>query len=225
MIIKAFISDLDGTLINTRERSIQAHAKALLNVGYKVEEEQIRELYRFTFDSREFLKKLHIRLSDTAFRRYIHGFRESFYKEWRSSQIIPGALTALQQIQSKVKHMRLITSRHIADRTCHEIRKFGLHKYFEKVLTRNDLARAEGKDQIPLFPFVPHRRRLIQLALRDIKSEGDVWVVGDSAGELEAAKSLGLVTIGVLTGFGSLEDLSPVANHVLPSIAEIVQLI
>jgi phosphoglycolate phosphatase-like HAD superfamily hydrolase len=225
MTIKAFISDLDGTLINTQERSIQAHAKALLDVGYTVEIEQIRALYRFAFDSRDFLNRLHIHLTDMAFRKYIRGFRDHFYKEWKSSQVIPGALNALQRVQSHVEHMRLITSRHLSAQTRYEVQRFGLHKYFEKVLTRGDLAHAEGKNQIPLFPFVPHRRRLIKLALQDIKSEGDVWVVGDSVGELEAARSLGLVTIGVLTGFGSLEDLTPVANHVISSIAEIVQLI
>jgi len=225
MILKAFISDLDGTLIDTRERAIHAHTAGLRALGNEVALDQIRSLYKYSFDARDLLTRLNIHLSDSEFIQYIIGFRDHFFANWQLSHVIPGALDALKQIQSLTDHMRIITSRQAIDQTRHEVHRFGLHRCFEKTFTRGDLALAEGKERIPLFPFLPHRRRLIQLALQDIKSEGDVWIVGDSAGELEAAHNLGFVTIGVLTGFGTTEDLKPFANYILNSIAEIEQLI
>lgn len=224
-MLKAFLSDLDGTLIDTRERAIHAHSNGLQVLGYEVTPEQIRALYKYSFDSRDLLNRLNIHLSDGEFIQYIIGFRDYFFANWQLSHIIPGTFEALKQVQPLTEHMRLITSRQAIEQTRQEIHRFGLHQCFERIFTRGDLAQVEGKERIPLFPFLPHRRRLIQLALQDVKSEGDVWVVGDSAGELEAAKNLGFVTIGVLTGFGTTEDLKPFSNHILNSIAEIGQLI
>ncbi len=224
-MLKAFLSDLDGTLIDTRERAIHAHTNGLQALGYEVTLEQIRSLYKYSFDARDLLNRLNIHLSDTEFIQYIIGFRDHFFANWQLSQVIPGAFDALKQIQPLTDHMRIITSRQAINQTRQEVQRFGFHRCFEKIFTRGDLAQAEGKERIPLFPFLPHRRRLIQLALRDVKSEGDVWIVGDSAGELEAAQNLGFVTIGVLTGFGATEDLKPFANHILSSVAEIEQLI
>ncbi len=225
MTINVFISDLDGTLIDTRERVIQAHVDGLHAIGYPVEVTQVRSLYRFTSDARDLLSQLNLQLNESEFIRYLRGFRDSFYANWELSQVFPGAFEALQKVQSKVEYMRLITSRQYTDQTSKEIQRFGLHRLFDKIFTRGDLAHAEGKDRIPLYPFVPHRRRLIQLALQDIKVDGEVWVVGDSMNEVKAAQSLGLTAIGVLTSYSTKDDLAPFARHIINSISEIVQLI
>jgi phosphoglycolate phosphatase-like HAD superfamily hydrolase len=225
MKLKAFLSDLDGTLIDTRERAIQAHAQALRPLGYSISPHQIRNLYRYAFDSRDFLNRLNVHLSDADFIQYLTNFREHFFSHPELSNVIPGAPEVLSQLQNRTNHMRVITSRHDVQQTRQEIRRHGLHRCFEAIYTRGDLAQSQGKERVPLFPYLPQRRALIQLALQDVKADGEVWVVGDSVGELEAAKSLGCVTIGVLTGFGTPDDLAPFANHVLNSFAEIVQLI
>jgi len=225
MKLKAFLSDLDGTLIDTRERAIHAHTSGLQALGYPVTVNQIRNLYRYSFDTRDLLNRLNIQLSESDFSKCITGFRDYFFANPELSHVFPDTFEVLRQIQSLTDHRRIITSRQDSQQAQQEIKRFGLHKWFENIYTRGDLAAAERKDHIPLFPFLPHRRGLIRLALQDIKTEGEVWVVGDSAGELEAAKSLGCVTIGVLTGFGTHEDLAPFANHIFNSFAEIVQLI
>lgn len=223
--VRAFISDLDGTLLDVRERTAQAHLIALQRAGYKIELEQIRALNRYSLDSRELLSHLNIELSPRDFSRYIRNLQHAFYAGWHFAKIVPGALNALKTIRKKTKVMQLITSRHVMKITQLEVRKFGFDNYFDGVFTRGDLAKDEGVDLIPLLPFVPHRRRLIQLALRDVEPDGQVWVTGDTPGELEAAKSLGCITIGVLSGVAFQEDLAPFAHHILDSIADIGQLI
>ncbi|MFX0168354.1 MAG: HAD family hydrolase [Candidatus Hodarchaeota archaeon] len=225
MTISALISDLDGTLIDTRERSIQAHASAFQRVGYQIEIDTIRALYHYSFDANELFRHLNIRLSKSNFTRYLQGFKTAFYKNWRYSKVFPGVRKTLEYLREHVEYMRLITSRQGVESTRREVRHFGLDKVFDGVFTRGDLAQVEGKDQIPLFPYLPQRRRLLRFALQGVTLDGSVWVVGDTPGELEAAKSLGFTTIGVLTGFGVEETLKPVADYLLPSVAEIVQLI
>lgn len=223
--MRAFISDLDGTLLDVRERTAQAHYTALRQAGYDIEINRIRALNRFSLDSRELLKHLNIELSRRDFSRYIRNLQHAFYSGWHYAKIVPGALEALKEIRLISKAMRLITSRHVTNITRLEVRKFGFDQYFDEVYTRGDLAQAEGVDMIPMNPFISHRRRLIQLAIRDVELNGAVWVVGDTAKELEAARTLGYITVGVLTGVAIREDLTHHANHIIDSIADIGSLI
>lgn len=225
MKISAFISDLDGTLLDTRERSIGAHVHAFQHIGYDIEADQIRLHFYHSFDVKELLLRLNIHLDESEFANYIQGFRDAFFGNWQSSQVIPGVFEALELLQDHAGYMRLITSRHAIESTHREVRHFGLNKFFDSIFTLGDLAKSENQKHVPLFPYLPQRRRLIRLALQGIEPNGSVWVLGDAPGELEAAKSLGFTAIGVLTGHGTKETLGPHADHILDSAAEIVQLI
>lgn len=225
MKISAFVSDLDGTLIDTRERSIQAHVSAFQHVGHDVTADQVRTYFYHSFDAKELLSQLNIKLDSFEFRNYIQGFRKSFFGNWQSSQVIPGVFKALELLQQHAGYMGLITSRHAIESTHIELRHFGLDKFFDSIFTLGDLANSENQKQIPLFPYLPQRRRLIRLSLQGIEPNGSVWVLGDTPGELEAARSLGFTTIGVLTGHGTTETLKPFADYILNTAAEIVQLI
>ncbi|KUJ76750.1 phosphatase [Ruegeria marisrubri] len=48
-----------------------------------------------------------------------------------------------------------------------------------------------------------------------------VAMVGDSTHDLEAGRAAGMTTIGVLTGLADVEELSPLADVVLPNIGHI----
>ncbi|TMV08014.1 HAD family hydrolase [Ruegeria sediminis] len=48
-----------------------------------------------------------------------------------------------------------------------------------------------------------------------------IAMVGDSTHDLEAGRAAGMTTIGVLTGLAGAEDLSPLADVVLPNIGHI----
>jgi phosphoglycolate phosphatase-like HAD superfamily hydrolase len=223
--MNVFVTDLDGTLLDVRERMARAHLQTLESFGYHFTFDRIEPLSRITLDAKQLLTRLGVDVRRLDLPRYFTLLNEAFYPDWRSSQLIPGALEVLQKLQTKKIPMRLITSRNHSAPTQREVRKFGLGRFFDRVWTREDLAREEGVESIPLLPFVPHRRRLIQLALRGIDHHGDVWVAGDTAGELEAAQSLGFTTVGVLTGFGTADQLTPYARHLFKSIADLVNLI
>ena len=225
MKISAFISDLDGTLLDVRERSIQAHVQAFQHIGYEVQTDQVRLYFYHSFDVKELLRRLNIVLEEAEFAQYIEGFRKAFFGNWQASQVIPGVFEALELLQDHSGYLRLITSRHAIEATRREVRHFGLSKFFDSIFTLGDLAKSENQKKIPLFPYLPQRRRLLQLALQGVELNGSVWVLGDAPGELEAAKSFGYKTIGVLTGHGTKDSLTPFADYILDSVAEIVQLI
>lgn len=50
-------------------------------------------------------------------------------------------------------------------------------------------------------------------------SPSEVLMVGDSVHDMEAGKSAGMITVGVLTGFADKDTLSPLADVILPDIS------
>lgn len=54
----------------------------------------------------------------------------------------------------------------------------------------------------------------------------DILVIGDSPRDLHMARAAGAgLAVGVLTGASSFESLSPLADHVLPSVVELLELL
>ncbi len=227
MVIRVtiLVSDLDGTILDVRERFAQAQIKALASLGFEVTKTDIYPLVQFTMDADKFLNGLDISPSNKQLRQYYILIENEFYKGWRQSQVFPGVIEALKTIRPKLDALRLITSRAWVEETRQEVHAFGLDQLFDqKVFTRGDLARAEGVTEIPLYPYIEHRQRLIQLSISDLASQNDVWVLGDAPGEMQAAQGLGYIAVGVLTGFSKYADLEPVTDYILDSVANITQL-
>ncbi|MFX1564285.1 MAG: HAD family hydrolase [Promethearchaeota archaeon] len=219
------LSDLDGTLLDVRERFAYAQAAALSSLGHEVSVTRLQSLYRFCLDAFKLLKILDITLTPKELVQYYRSVSTEFLANWEHSRVVPGVKEAFDELRSRVKTMRIITSRNEIHETRNEIHTFGLDRIFDGVYTRGDLAQIDGVEEVPLYPFNEHRQRLIRLALDDLDHKGVVWVLGDSPAELESVKVLGFIGVGVLTGFADRVDLEPYADYIIDSAAEIRQLI
>jgi phosphoglycolate phosphatase-like HAD superfamily hydrolase len=219
------ISDLDGTLLDVRERFAYAQAATLFSLGHEIPVSRLLSLYRFCLDADKLLKMLGITLTPNELTQYYTRISNEFLANWQRSRVVPGVKNAFEDLRTRTKTMRIITSRNEIHETRKEIHAFGLSNIFDAVFTRGDLAQVEGVNEVMLYPFIEHRRRLIHLALEGVDHQGFVWILGDSPAELEAVKSLGYVAVGVLTGFADRTDLEPYADYILDSAAEIGQLI
>ncbi|MFX1491257.1 MAG: HAD family hydrolase [Promethearchaeota archaeon] len=220
------VSDLDGTLLDVRDRFVYSQVNALASLGYEVKVTQVYPLVQYTMDADKLLGALDISLSNRELVQYYMLIEQEFYKGWQHSQVFPGAIEALQSIRPQLTALRLITSRAWVEETRREVKAFGLDPLFDQhVFTRGDLARAEGVDEIPLYPYLEHRQRLIQLSINDVEVQDTVWVLGDSPNEMRAAKGLNYIAVGVLTGFASKADLEPICDYILNSVADITTLL
>lgn len=220
------VSDLDGTLLDVRERFVQAQINSLRSLGFNVKAEDVYPHVQYTMDAPKFLQGLNLNLTNEQLLTYFNRIEQEFYKAWQHSFVVPGAIETLTEIRSRLTALRLITSRAWVEETEHEVETFGLDKVFDNhVFSRGHLARAEGVKEVPLYPFDEHRQRLILFAITDVKDQDEIWVIGDSPEEMHAAQGLGYNTIGVLTGFATKEDLTPYTTHILESVAELGQLL
>ncbi len=176
----------------------------------------------YSMDYANFLGSLDVSFSQEDLVKYFLRIEEEFYKGWQYSFVVPGTIEALKAVRPRVDALRLITSRAWVEETRDEVDSFGLYQVFDRpVFTRGDLARKEGIDEVPLFPFSEHRQQLIKLAIADLDNQEDIWVIGDSTDEMQAAQELNATTIGVLTGFSIKQDLAPYCTHIIDSIGEI----
>lgn len=222
------VSDLDGTILDVRERFARAQINALTSLGQSVTVDQVKPLMHlaYTMDYPKFLDGLDVSLSQEDLVKYFLRIEEEFYKGWQHSFVLPGTFAALKAVRPRIDALRLITSRAWVEETRNEVDSFGLYKVFDRpVFTRGDLARKEGVDEVPLFPFSEHRQQLIKLAIADLDNQEDIWVIGDSTDEMQAAQELNTTTVGVLTGFSIKQELTPFCTHIIDSIAEILTLL
>ncbi len=220
------VSDLDGTLIDIRDRFLYSQINALANFGYTISFEQVEPFVEIVMNYERFLDELDVSLSQKDYIQYLLSIEQEFYKGWQHSYVFPGVIEALKSIRPQVDALRLITSRAWVEETRTEVQHFGLDQVFDRpVFTRGDLARQEGIDEVPFYPYADHRQRLIQLAIADLTAKDDVWVIGDFPNEMQVAQSLGFTTVGVLTGFINPEALYPYCTHIIDSVAEIGSLL
>jgi phosphoglycolate phosphatase-like HAD superfamily hydrolase len=221
--VPIIVSDLDGTILDVRNRFAHAQVNALASCGYTVTVDQVSPLMQLAFamDYANFLGGLDISMTPDKLVQYFSRIEEEFYKGWQHSFVFPGTIEVLKAVRPRVDALRLITSRAWVEETRREVEFFGLDQVFDHhVFTRGDLARVDGVNEVPLYPFFEHRQRLIKLAIADLDNQDDIWVIGDSTVEMQTAQKLNATTVGVLTGFSTKQDLEPFCSHILDSIAD-----
>jgi phosphoglycolate phosphatase-like HAD superfamily hydrolase len=226
--VPIIVSDLDGTILDVRDRFAHAQVNALASCGYTVTVDQVSPIMHlaYSMDYANFLGGLDISITQDKLVQYFSRIEEEFYKGWQHSFVFPGTIEALKAVRPRVDALRLITSRAWVEETRREVESFGLDQVFDRhVFTRGDLAREEGVNEVPLYPFSEHRQRLIKLAIADLDNQDDVWVIGDSTDEMQTAQKLNAITVGVLTGFFTKQDLKPFCTHIIDSIADISTLL
>lgn len=223
MKVEAILFDLDGTIFNITERDAFARYKALNELGHHVSLDEVRQSCRFGIGRLGPAKELGIEFTEKEEEEYIKASFAHFTEKeaLKLTKIHDGAYTVLSTLFKRFR-LAIVTSRDALSSTEEELECFQIRKFFEWVVTREVAAKYHGLKKIPLLPFQEQRQKLYECAIGLTKIDpGSMLCVGDSVGELEPAKKLGIRTIGVLTGFSSKEDMEKAS---ISSIQDITQL-
>jgi HAD superfamily hydrolase (TIGR01549 family) len=198
--IEAVLFDLDGTLIDTDEQSVEALAGRLKGVSRLLPdrdpERAARRLVRraegpvnvvLTALDVTGLDKNALELGDRL--RQFKGERTV-----ANFSVVPGAAEALRTLDGHYR-LGIVTSRGQRDTEAF-LAQHQLTDLFEVVVTRESTPRLK-----------PHPQPILHAAeMLGLPPERCV-MVGDKAMDVEAAKKAGARTIGVLCGFGEREEL------------------
>jgi len=227
MKVKAILFDLDGTIFDITERDAFARHKALRELGYDVSLDEVKQHYHYGIGRLGPVKELGIKFTEKEEEEYIKAsFAHFTEKEALGlTRIHNGAQNVLCALSKRLR-LAVVTSRDALSSTEEELEDFDIRKFFALIVTREVAAKYHGVKEIPLLPFQEQRRKLYECAIGLAKVDpGDTLCVGDSAEELEPARELGIMTIGVLTGFSSKEDMEKVSISTIQDLTHLVRIL
>jgi phosphoglycolate phosphatase len=228
MEVKAILFDLDGTIFDIAERDAFARYKALNQLGHRVSLDEVKRHYHCGIGRMGIAKELGIEFTEKEEKEYVKASFAHFAKRenaLRLTKIYNKAYDVLSTLSKKYK-LAIVTSRNTLSSTEEELEWFNIRKFFTLIVTREVAATYYEVKGIPLLPFQEQRKKLCKCAIGLMKTDpGDILCIGDSVGELEPAKKLGIKTIGVLTGFSSKEDMENASISTIQDLTQLVKIL
>ncbi len=192
--VKAVLFDLDGTILDSRKAYMKAMKAAFSSIGQRtVDIETVTEIPKRIEQG--------LPIHDLIDRPKVGDFMDVYLKTYygstaTESQPIGGISRMLRTLSKKVKlaitTMRCVPARNVIK----ELENFGLAEYFQEVITTLDTENPK-----------PSPEALIKCAKRLGVQITECAVVGDSIVDVKAGKRARAMTIAVLSGIFSREEL------------------
>lgn len=186
--------DLDGTIIDSKDGILEAVQHTLFQYGIKEEKESLIDyvgppildaLARFHRFTPEDAQK-----ATAEYRRYYaaHGMEKN--------ELFPGIREVLEAFLQKGKKLAVATSKPV-EVAVPVLQNLGLTSFF--LLIGGSTLSGERPHKIDVIRYL-----LKELEIDDLKR---VVMIGDRSYDMEGAKLAGIDAIGVLYGYGGLEEL------------------
>lgn len=220
MRVKAVIFDLDGTLtsFNLDYKTARAEAKSyLVKRGVPASALSVKESIF------EMLRKTEIFARNSGkpakFLKEVRGEALDMTEKYEleaaaSTSLMPGALETLKALRKMNLKIGLCTIN--SDKAVNYIlNRFGIAHFFDVTVPRNKVNN-----------FKPHPEH-IEAALKALDASAkDTVIVGDSTVDIQSAKELKAVAVGLPTGVSAIEQLiRNGANYIITSITDLPLLI
>jgi len=219
-MIRAVVFDLDGTIVrfNIDFRTVRADVRSFL-----VKEGMPASVLSLNESIFEMLKKAEIFMKNTGksaakieeIRRKALAIAEKHESEAaKTTSLQPGITEVLKTLRDMDLKIGIFTvnSRKSTD---YILEKFGINKYFNAVITRDDVRNVK--------PHTEHLENVLKVLELSPK---EVLVVGDSSADMKCAKELGAIAVGLPTGVSTPKELSDAgANYLVTSIMDLPNLV
>ncbi len=220
MAIEAVIFDLDGTLAN-----FNLDYKALRSEvrGYLMRKGVPASVLHTNESIFEMLKKAEIFFKNSdrpqdffkAVRHESLAIAEKFEMEAAvSTSLLPGANEILKELKRMNLKIGLCTTSS-EKAACFILERFKISEYFQTVVPRDKVKHVKPSTE------------QYELALKTLGARPTVTlVVGDSIADMQSAKELKAVAVGLPTGFASTKQLmTHGANYIITSLSDLAVLI
>jgi HAD superfamily hydrolase (TIGR01509 family) len=220
MNVKAVIFDLDGTLVgfNLDYRALRAEVK-----GYLVKRGVPASVLSLKENIFEMLNKAELFVKNSGksaeaveqIRSEAFGIAEKYELEAAmSTGLLSGAVEALKALKRMGLKIGLCTI-NSEKSASYILQRFKIAEFFDVVVTRNMVSQVK-----------PHPEHLqVVLEALSVAPEESV-VVGDSSVDMQCARELNAIAVGLPTGISTVQQLmSQGANYIITSITDLPVLI
>jgi len=219
MPIEAVIFDLDGTLavFNLDYKTLRAEVRSylisrgvpasLLKVNESIFEMLKKvELYFKNKDKQKIFKEINSECLAIAERHEMEAAK--------TTSLLPGAVETLRELKKmKVKIGLCTTSSQVAAN--YILNKFKISDFFEVIVPRNKVKNVKPNPE------------QYEMALQILNANANAaLIIGDSKADMESAKELKAIAVGLPTGLSTKEQLSDYgANYILTALSDLIILI
>ena len=195
--IKAFLFDLDGTLLNSREGIIDTLTGFLNTKGTEVTKEQIRKLFGTPIEV--IFRKMVPSIDEEEVWNYVKEVREVYAKKHLEiTNTFPETKEVLQALQEKGFRLGVASTK-LKKFVVEALEYFELLPFFEEVVSGYEVQNHKPAPDI-----------LIEIAKRMNISPLESVYIGDALSDVQAGKEAGMMTIAVLTGSHTAEKFEEI---------------
>ncbi|HLR79674.1 MAG TPA: pyrophosphatase PpaX [Bacillota bacterium] len=208
MNIRTILFDLDGTLIDTNELIIQSFLHTFRQYGFTFTREEVKAFngppLKKTFEA------IDPQRADEMIQTYLkhnHAIHDHYVKAF------PNVVETIQQLREHQINMGIVTTK-MRKGALMGLRKTGLDRLFETVITLNDVKQAK-----------PHPEPVLK-AMNELGGEAEsTLMVGDNSYDIEAGHNAGMYTAGVAwsqRGKAYLQQYQP--TYMLENMKDLLKL-
>ncbi|NPA65989.1 MAG: HAD family hydrolase [Epsilonproteobacteria bacterium] len=203
--------DLDGTVIDSTEAIVESFYFACDKYGFnRPAYEEITALIGFPLD----VMFREVGVEEEKVWDFVSAYKEHYRiisKE--KTFLLPGAKEAII-MASEFARLGVVTTK-TARYSQELLEHFGIMHYFETLIGREDVTHPK-----------PHKEPIEKALLNmGISKKKDVYIIGDTILDLEAAKNANILAIGVLSGYGKEEELKQYGFLVAKNVYEAVEVL
>ena len=202
--------DLDGTLIDSTEAILESFEHSFKGFGIKTpDDEVIKSLIGYPLD----IMYAKLGIEAQSIDEIISAYKRHYRKISREkTTLLPYAKEALEEA-GKAAILGVVTTK--TKRYSQELLEhMDILKYFKVLVGREDVEHPK-----------PHPEPILKaLSLLNVNKEG-TWMIGDTAMDLESAKSAGVKSAGVTCGYGQQKELECLNKNIFANSFDAVKFI
>ena len=204
---KVILYDLDGTIIDSTDAIVDTFYYTFEKIGFNYNGSKEQIIKQIGYPLEIMYKNLGIEDSiiDDIVLMYKLQYRTISKAQ---TSLLYGAIQSLE-FASKNAILAIVTTK-TTKYTIPLLEHLDIIKYFKVIVGRQEVTNPKPHPE-PIFKA---------MELLNIDNSYDIWMIGDTKLDLIAAKEAGVKSVGVLSGYGTKDELELYSSYVVDNVLE-----